>query len=365
MVAHAIQALGLETEFADDGEKGVQLALQNPPDIIICDVMMPVLNGYDVVRHLRRDARFAHTPILFLTAQAEITDKLAAFEAGADDHLTKPFEPAELVARINVLLRRGESIKTLQTRTNVSRSQQARIIAIHSLRGGVGCSSMAINLGIALADVEPGRMVMVADLVLTAGQIALMLNAPLKRTWADIAHIIPQELDWEVVQTIIGRHDSGIHWVAAPTYPSEAERISLELLREAFQLLRSNYDHIVVDLPHDFSSLTLEILDAAAGIVVPMAPELASVRAAVAAIDTYARLGYPDDKIHLALNYTFEQKALPRKKIETALNHAFDIVLPFAPDLFVEAINVGRPIAASKPNTKEAETMRYLANRLG
>jgi pilus assembly protein CpaE len=363
MVAHALTPLGLEIEFASDGETGVQMALQNPPDLITCDVMMPKMHGYDVVRRLRRDPRFAHLPILILTAQAEINDKLLAFEAGADDHVTKPFEPAELVARIKVLLRRSETLKAAQVQKQATETRQGQLIAIHSLRGGLGCSSMTLNLGIALASMGTGR-VLVADMVLTAGQIALMLNMPLKRTWADIAKIEANELDWEVLQSIINRHDCGIHWIAAPTYPSEAEALNANMFKQSFGLLRSHFEVILVDLPHDFSGEALDILDNANDVVVMLAPEMASVRAAAAALDTYRKLGYPDDKIHLVYNWIFGQKGLQRQKIETALNHPFELVLPFAPDLYVEAINMGRPIVLGQPQSKVAEAMRYFAKHL-
>ena len=276
MVAHAVQSLGFEIETADNGEAGVTAALRNPPDLITCDVMMPNINGYQVVQRLRRDPRFAHIPILILTAQSELSDKLAAFEAGVDDHMTKPFEPTELVARLTVLLRRSENIRALQSQVKPLTEAKASVIAIHSLRGGVGCSSMAVNLSVALALKRQPTLVM--DLVIIAGQIALMLNGSLKRTWADVAQIKPQELDWDILQSIVGHHDSGVHWLAAPTYPSDADLVTAELFSEAFKLLRVRYNYIVVDLPHDFNHITVEVLDAADHIVVPLAPELASVR---------------------------------------------------------------------------------------
>ena len=70
---------------------------------------MPDIDGYEVTRLLRREPQFAHIPILVLTAQAGLQNKLKSFEAGADDHLTKPFEPEELAARLAALLRRAET----------------------------------------------------------------------------------------------------------------------------------------------------------------------------------------------------------------------------------------------------------------
>jgi pilus assembly protein CpaE len=107
------------------------------------------VNGYEVTRILRREPQFAATPILVLTAQSGLQDKLKSFEAGADDHLTKPFEAAELVVRVTALLRRLEAVKS--SRTEVPAREGARLIAVHSLRGGIGSSSLAVNLAVGLS----------------------------------------------------------------------------------------------------------------------------------------------------------------------------------------------------------------------
>ena len=104
LVAHALEPLQYAVHSADNGKSGITLAHSLQPDLIITDVMMPDIDGYEVTRTLRRDPQFASTPILVLTAQGGLQDKLKSFEAGADDHLTKPFEAAELLARVTVLL---------------------------------------------------------------------------------------------------------------------------------------------------------------------------------------------------------------------------------------------------------------------
>jgi pilus assembly protein CpaE len=363
MIAHAVQSLDLEIDVADDGEQGLEMANQNPPDLIISDVLMPNVDGFQVTRKLRRDPRFAHTPIMILTAQSELSDKLEAFEAGADDHMTKPFESIELVARLNVLLRRSESVEIEKPAQPDQKVQKARLIAVHCLRGGSGCSSMAINLGISLYHQKPVPTLLL-DLVLTAGQIALMINASLKRTWADIARISPEELDWDALQSIIGRHESGVHFIAAPTYPSEAELLTPDLVIKAISILSSKFRNIVVDLPHDFSGMTLDILDSADRIVVLFAPELASIRAAAVALDTYQKLNYPPEKIKFVMNNLFEQRGIPGKKIELVLKRAIEMTIPFAPELFVEAINVGRPLLFAKPKENISLAIASFAQKI-
>jgi pilus assembly protein CpaE len=360
MIEHALKPLGYELISAMDGAQGLRSANAVPPDLIICDVMMPNMSGYEVTRQLRRDPRFAQTPIMILTAQSELTEKIEAFESGADDHMTKPFAPPELVVRVNSLLRRFETARGLKMLPSPTK---ARMIALHSLRGGTGCSSMAINIGISLVN-HWQLPTLLADQVLIAGQVALLLNASLKRTWSDISNIKPDELEWDALRTIIGKHETGLEFIAAPTNPSEAELLTGEFFTRAYTLLRSQFEYLIVDLPHDFGSATIQILDMADEIVVMLAPEMASLRAAAAALDTYRKLDYNEDKIKLVLNWTFQHKGLLRKNIETALHHPIELVLPFAPDLFVEAINFGRPILQSKPNEPLSDMIEHFSFRL-
>ena len=97
LVGRALAPLQWEINFAEDGKTGISQARSLKPDLIITDVMMPDISGYEVTRILRREPQFSATPILVLTAQSGLEDKLKSFEVGADDHLTKPFEAAELV----------------------------------------------------------------------------------------------------------------------------------------------------------------------------------------------------------------------------------------------------------------------------
>ena len=153
LVARALEPLQCAVHSANDGHSGISLAHSLQPDLIITDVMMPDINGYEVTRTLRRQPEFANTPILVLTAQSGLQDKIKSFEAGADDHLIKPFEAAELVARVAALLRRAEAAKVPHAEAPSEKIEHAetRMIAVHSLRGGTGCSSLAVNLAVGLS----------------------------------------------------------------------------------------------------------------------------------------------------------------------------------------------------------------------
>ncbi|MFA6075065.1 MAG: response regulator transcription factor [Negativicutes bacterium] len=99
---------GFEVFEAVDGAETIVKAQQCNPDILVLDIMMPVLDGIEVCRQIRR---FSKLPIIMLTARADDDDRIIGLETGADDYLTKPFNPRELVARINAVLRRSEERK--------------------------------------------------------------------------------------------------------------------------------------------------------------------------------------------------------------------------------------------------------------
>ena len=97
---------GYETMEALDGETGLRLALEGDPDLILLDVMLPKMNGFDICAEIRRAGKV--TPVIMLTAREEETDKIFGLEAGADDYITKPFSMRELMARVKANIRRRD-----------------------------------------------------------------------------------------------------------------------------------------------------------------------------------------------------------------------------------------------------------------
>jgi DNA-binding response OmpR family regulator len=107
LIVHYLTPAGHESEVVANGSEALAAARRRTPDLVILDRMLPGLDGLEICRALRADPDLGAVPILMLTARAEETDRIAGFETGADDYVTKPFSPKELVARIGALLRRS------------------------------------------------------------------------------------------------------------------------------------------------------------------------------------------------------------------------------------------------------------------
>lgn len=102
-----LKVSGYEVIAAYDGEQGLSMARNESPDLIILDVMLPKLTGYQVCSTLKSDNKYKHIPIIMLTARAQYTDKDAAFESGADAYIVKPFEFKEFLAKVEEILNKA------------------------------------------------------------------------------------------------------------------------------------------------------------------------------------------------------------------------------------------------------------------
>ena len=148
LIGMMLQRQGYQTVTASNGDEGVALAKHELPDLIILDIMMPEVNGYTVAKHLRAEPATSEIPILMFTAKSQVDDKVAGFEAGADDYLTKPVHPVELVAHIKALLTRRISHQTDKS----IQKKQGFTFGVLGAKGGLGVSSTVLSLGIALRE---------------------------------------------------------------------------------------------------------------------------------------------------------------------------------------------------------------------
>jgi pilus assembly protein CpaE len=353
MIDHALKPSGYVLEYAKTGMDGLKAVLTFNPDVIIVDVRLPDVDGFEVVKRLRRTSRYSGIPVLFLTSQNELNIKLKAFEIGADDYLVKPFQPEELVARIGLLVRKSEIFKNARQVDNGQ--EEATITTVHSLRGGVGCSSMAVNLAVAYQKLW-GRPTLLMDTDMHSGQIALMLNVAPVHTFDDLTAMKASEIDDDMIRTIITRHPSGIDFIAAPYMPVADDAFADELWPTLLKKLKSLYEFIVIDTSHDFSNISIYMLNAAEHIDLMMAPDMVSIRAAINSLKLYSKLGYTQEKITIVLNQILPIGAIKQPQIEKVLKMPIRYSIAHAPSEFVRAINFGKPVVTASPDA-EVTTM--------
>ncbi|KAA0888367.1 response regulator transcription factor [Oryzomonas rubra] len=160
LMAERLVPEGFELDAAHQGNKGVEMALAGSYDVILLDVMLPEINGFDVLRLIREQSA---TPVLMLTARGDDIDKIVGLEMGADDYLPKPFNPRELIARIRAILRRVHPLPHPGTKTLSERLAAADIV-IDQRRRTASCNGVPLEL-------TPGEFGLLEVLVKRADEV--------------------------------------------------------------------------------------------------------------------------------------------------------------------------------------------------
>ena len=139
LISIALRRQGMQVITANNGSQALELAFSEKPNLIILDIMMPDINGFEVVRRLKKDAKTQDIPVLIFSARNQSSDKVTGYESGADDYLTKPIHPAELISHVKTLLEKSPVIFPEERPSNYS-------VAIIGAAGGVGVSTIMVNM---------------------------------------------------------------------------------------------------------------------------------------------------------------------------------------------------------------------------
>ena len=166
-VARGLREAGFAVDIATDGEQGLAVALDRQPDVVIVDVMLPRLDGFGVIDRLRRRGR--STPVLILSARRSVDDRVKGLQAGGDDYLTKPFAFAELLARVQALVRRA------------SRAAEPTTLTVSDLT--LDLLTRKVTRGHTLLDLRPREFTLLEYLMRNAGRV-VSKTMILSHVWA-------------------------------------------------------------------------------------------------------------------------------------------------------------------------------------
>jgi CheY-like chemotaxis protein/MinD-like ATPase involved in chromosome partitioning or flagellar assembly len=218
LVGLMLQRQGYEILAADNGKQALSLAKSECPDLIVLDVMMPDMDGYQVTHALRAMPETALAPILMFTAKSQVDDKVAGYEAGVDDYLTKPVHPAELVAHIKALLAR--------TRARPAQEQPAQksyMIGVMACRGGLGVSTLTLNLATSYARANKGTPVIAVELRPGQGTWGFELGFNNPDGLSSLLKRKPGEIDSTLVKNSLITTPFGVKLLMAPIFSSDLD----------------------------------------------------------------------------------------------------------------------------------------------
>jgi DNA-binding response OmpR family regulator len=341
LIGLMLQRNGYDIIVANAGNQAIAKAQAEQPNLIILDVMMPDMNGYEVCRRLRAQDHTKDIPIIMFTAKTLIDDKVAGFEAGADDYLTKPTHPTELVARVRAMLQRNN---TRQPKG----ADSGTTIGVIGAKGGLGTSTLTVNLAATL--VTMNRQPIIADFRLGQGSMGLFLGLERLSGMANILSRQPAEITVEAITRELVGHQSGIRGLFSSATPREnLLAYNIESAQTVINTLRKIGRPTIIDLGSGLSPLVLKthnqfdqlilVVDSS-GVTLAMAREL------------LRELKQPDpSRVHLVVvNRAPISQQPPWNEVEQALDHEIRAIIAAAPDLAYQAMEEGTPLVNYQPN---------------
>ena len=344
LLQHTLRQEGFDVVIAGDGAEGLRLWQQEAPSLILLDVTLQQLDGYEVATRIRAtEGPGTHVPIIMLTAERDVQQKVRALRAGADDYLIKPFHPAELLARMKSLVARfapGEAI--------VGRPPLGRIHAYYGAKGGVGTTTIAINTAIALQGL--GRRVCLVDGNLQFGDHRVFLDLGLdRRSIVDV--VSAPAMDADLLRGIVLTHDSGVDLLLAPPSPETADHVTAAHMHQILQLLGGMYDYVIVDIDKRLDDINLMVLDVADTIFAVMTADLSCLKNVRLVLETIVHLGYETGKLKLVLNRSNAFTGINVKSAEGALRRPIEYQIVNEYRGAISALNSGAPFMDSKADS--------------
>ena len=344
LLQYTLKQEGYDVVIAGDGAEGLRLWGAEAPDLILLDVMLPKMDGYQVATRIRgEEGPGSHVPIIMLTAEREVEQKVRGLRAGADDYLIKPFHPAELLARIKSLLARFAPRDLM-----LARPPMGRILAFYGAKGGVGTTTIAINAAIALH--REGRKVVLVDANLQFGDHRVFLDLGLDRKGI-VDLVSAPSIDTELISQVLVKHDSGVDLLLAPPSPETAELVHPAHLPVIAELLATQFDYVIIDVDKRLDDINLGIFEVAQTVYVVMTADLSCLKNVRLILETMDHLGYPASKVELVLNRSNAFTGISVKNAEGALKRAIPHQILNEYRGAISALNTGAPFMVTKADS--------------
>jgi len=364
LVGLMLQRQGYQIVAANNGTQALSLAQNENPDLILLDVMMPDLDGYEVTRRLRASPTTASTPIIMFTAKSQVDDKVAGFEAGVDDYLTKPTQPRELFAHVKAVLARGGKARPAQA-AEANKQDRGHVIGILAAKGGLGVSTLAINVGVSLR-LRTRKDVVIAEFRPGEGSIALDLGylqpEGLERLLQKKAtEITVADVDGELIT-----HKSDVRLLLSSYRPSDAK---YQTAGDKFEIITRHLSYlahfIVIDLGPAISTMTDKVLPHCDELVVALEPSPYVLQRTQVLMDELTSKGFGEGRLNAVL-YTRQRSELQLTLpiVQQQFRHPISVVFTPAPELVYQSARANTPLVIQHPDNLTTQQFFKLADNI-
>jgi CheY-like chemotaxis protein len=363
LVGMMLQKQGYQIIASANGEQGLTQAEAENPDLILLDVMMPEMDGYEVAKRLRANSLTASTPILMFTAKTQLDDKVTGFEAGADDYLTKPTHPTELSAHVKALLARSSKGKI--STSPLPGEKRSMTIGILAPSGGQGVTTVAVNLGDALR-IEAKSDVIVAELRPGMGTLGPDMGEASPSVLTELLSAKLSDITRQKIQEKLYTHKTGLRLLFGSVQAKDGLLMNAPALMETLAN-RMSYltSYLVLDLGAGLTPLTQKLLPACNILLVLVEPVTNSVVHSKALINDLADLTGSKENIHaIVVNRIRSDTQLNMAQMEELLGQSPLIAITPAPELIYAATRMKATVVTTRPDSLTAQQFAKLASAI-
>lgn len=362
LVGTMLERQGFKIVAANNGQQAIQKASAELPDLIILDVMMPGMDGYEVTRRLRAMEETAYIPIILFTAKTQVDDKVVGFESGADDYLTKPTHPTELIARVRSILTRPKTGSLNPEDAPEEPAGRSQVIGIIASKGGLGVSTLALNLAITLHE-KSNEYVTVAEFRPGQGDLGIYLGYADSNVLEELLSRPAPEIRLADVEDRLVTHGSGIQILLASHDPKNT---ALQQAVDQFDTITKHLAKIapytILDLGSGLTDANRKIISRCSAILVVLEPSPHVITHTNALLQALKERGVTDDKIYpVVINRQRLEITMPVAQVQQGINRAPSVVLTPAPELAYQAALRKEPMVLQQPQSLIAGQIAKLA----
>lgn len=342
LIGLMLQRHGYEIMAANAGNQALSKAASDRPDLIILDVMMPDMDGYEVCRRLRANTETRGIPIIMFTAKTLVDDKVAGFEAGADDYLTKPTHPAELASRVKAILARSATQRRRDTRKGIT-------IGVVGAKGGVGATTIALNMAASMFLTADNPIV--ADFRLGSGSMGLSLGLERSLGMATILGKPANEIRQNMIEREIAIHPSGLRALLSSPHPREAQvKYPIESVLTLIAALRTMSRYTIFDLGSRFDEVMSRVQREMDQLILVVEPFDVSLKMGREMMQELEAGSLGSGRTHIVVvNRTQSNAQTSWNEVEYILGQELRAIISAAPELAYQAAKAGTPIVMYQP----------------
>jgi pilus assembly protein CpaE len=334
-------------------QTGFDIIRKHLPEMVIVGLGPDPEPSIEAISSMAKDF-----PFLYLVALSDRTDSaliLRTIRAGAHDYLCKPVKEIDLRAA-------AEKASKLKATRKESGGRGGKILSVFSNKGGNGTTTIAANLADALVRLT-GKKVAVVDLVLSHGDVTMFFNVNSSYSILDLAKNA-EKADYDFLHTLLVRHASGVYVLADPPTIEDGEQISAAQVRDVLSTLRSMFDYIVVDTPHQFDERTLTALEMSDIVLLVSLLNLPSLKNTQKCLELFGRIGLRDERVRLLLSRYLPNDEIPKESIEGIMNTPVFFSVPNDYPTVISSINRGKLLSEVAPDKEVTKSFDRMAELL-